>query len=444
MAAGLGFKTFTTGEVLTAGDVNGYLMQGINVFTNAAARDAAITSPEEGQCCYLKDTDAVLTYSGVAWVGFDDTNAIQNAIVDAKGDLIAASANDTPARLAVGSDGETLVADSSTSTGLAYAPTFFAGKNKVINGNFNVWQRGTSFSLSSATWTFVSDRWQVYQGFSAGACTVSQQAFTAGAAPAAPYESQYFLRIQTATTNTSSLNFRQLIEDVRTLANQSVTVSFWAKASSAITDLQVDLRQNFGSGGSASVDTLTSPFAITTSWVRYTKTLTNPSISGKTIGTGSALEIYFQTPTNLANGISIDFWGVQVESGTSATSFQTATGTIQGELAACQRYYYRQGGDSAYQAMSAYSNAVSTIAVDPIVIPLPVTMRVEPTVLDTNAIGVSDGVNAIITGTFTLATQDSKTAGQVKFVGSGLTQYRGYVINANNSTSAYVGLGAEL
>lgn len=68
MAAGLGFKTFTTGEVLTAANVNGYLMQGILVFANATARNAAITSPQEGQACYLKDTDAVLTYSGSAWV----------------------------------------------------------------------------------------------------------------------------------------------------------------------------------------------------------------------------------------------------------------------------------------------------------------------------------------------------------------------------------------
>ena len=120
MAAGLGFKTFTTGEVLTAADTNGYLMQGVLVFASAAARDAAITSPQEGQCCYLKDTDAVLTYSGAAWVGFDDSNAIQNTIVDAKGDIVAASGSDTPARLAVGANGTVLTADSTQATGLAY------------------------------------------------------------------------------------------------------------------------------------------------------------------------------------------------------------------------------------------------------------------------------------------------------------------------------------
>lgn len=67
MAAGLGFKTFTTGEVLSASNVNGYLMQGVLVFASAAARDAAITSPQEGQFAYLKDTNATTYYTGSAW-----------------------------------------------------------------------------------------------------------------------------------------------------------------------------------------------------------------------------------------------------------------------------------------------------------------------------------------------------------------------------------------
>ena len=69
MAAGLGFKTFTTGEVLTAADTNGYLMQGVLVFASSAARASAVTSPQEGQYSYLKDTDALEYYSGSAWVG---------------------------------------------------------------------------------------------------------------------------------------------------------------------------------------------------------------------------------------------------------------------------------------------------------------------------------------------------------------------------------------
>ena len=68
MAAGQGFKTFVTGDVLTAADTNGYLMQGTWVFADAAARTAAVTSPQEGNMSYLKDTNSVEYYSGSAWV----------------------------------------------------------------------------------------------------------------------------------------------------------------------------------------------------------------------------------------------------------------------------------------------------------------------------------------------------------------------------------------
>lgn len=67
MGAGLGFKTFVTGDVLTAADTNGYLMQGVWVFANAAARTAAVTSPQEGNMSYLKDTNSTEYYSGSAW-----------------------------------------------------------------------------------------------------------------------------------------------------------------------------------------------------------------------------------------------------------------------------------------------------------------------------------------------------------------------------------------
>ena len=76
MAAGLGFKTFTTGEVLTAADTNGYLMQGVLVFASAAARDAAITSPQEGQFAYLKDTDVTTYYTGSAWTSISGGAAV--------------------------------------------------------------------------------------------------------------------------------------------------------------------------------------------------------------------------------------------------------------------------------------------------------------------------------------------------------------------------------
>jgi hypothetical protein len=68
MAAGLGFKTFVNGDVLTAADTNGYLMQGVWVFADAAARTAAVASPQEGNISFLKDTNSTEYYSGSAWV----------------------------------------------------------------------------------------------------------------------------------------------------------------------------------------------------------------------------------------------------------------------------------------------------------------------------------------------------------------------------------------
>jgi hypothetical protein len=271
------------------------------------------------------------------WVTSDDANAIQNTIVDAKGDLIAASAADTPARLAVGSNGETLVADSSTSTGLRYTSNFAAGKNAIINGAFNVWQRGTSFTSPTSNTTYTADRWLTGYSVAPTTYSVSQQAFTAGTAPVAGYEGTYFYRgtITTAGSNTA-WEHKQRIEDVRTFAGQTVTLSFWAKADSSRTG-RVFFLQNFGSGGSGSVYSTAYNISLTTSWTRFTQTVSIASVSGKTIGTGSYLEATIEQPS--ANGSVIDIWGVQVEAGSVATAFQTATGTIQGELAACQRYF---------------------------------------------------------------------------------------------------------
>jgi hypothetical protein len=143
MAAGLGFKTFNTGDVLTAADTNGYLMQGVWVFANAAARTSAVTSPQEGNVSFLKDTNSLEIYDGAAWVAYGSgditevqagtgisvasgtgpvpvvTNTVATAY-DAKGDLIVGTGADTFAKLTVGTNGHTLVADSSTSTGLKW------------------------------------------------------------------------------------------------------------------------------------------------------------------------------------------------------------------------------------------------------------------------------------------------------------------------------------
>ena len=83
MAAGLGFKTFNTGDVLTAGDVNGYLMQGILVFASEAARDSAITSPQEGQFAFTKDNNSLWYYTGSAWAASGATGDIEGVTAGA-------------------------------------------------------------------------------------------------------------------------------------------------------------------------------------------------------------------------------------------------------------------------------------------------------------------------------------------------------------------------
>ena len=106
MAAGLGFKDFTTGEVLTAADVDGYLMQGIWVFASAAARDAAVTSPQEGNFAFLKDTNTTTYYTGSAWTNLDTTGMVNP--MTTTGDTIYSSSGSTPARLGIGTTGQVL------------------------------------------------------------------------------------------------------------------------------------------------------------------------------------------------------------------------------------------------------------------------------------------------------------------------------------------------
>jgi hypothetical protein len=106
MAAGLGFKDFVTGEVLTAADVDGYLMQGVWVFASAAARDAAVTAPSEGNFAYLKDTNVTTYYTGSAWANLD-TTGMTNPMTTT-GDTIYSSSGSTPARLGIGTTGQVL------------------------------------------------------------------------------------------------------------------------------------------------------------------------------------------------------------------------------------------------------------------------------------------------------------------------------------------------
>ena len=323
---------------------------------------------------------------------------------------------------------------------------FYAGKNKIINGDFGIWQRGTTFNAITSG-SYFADRFGIiFDG--TGTRNITRQSFTTGAAPVSGYESQYFLRVdQTVAGTGATFNaMYQLIENVQTYAGQIVNLSFWAKASSSITLPKIEVNQSFGSGGSGPVQTsfITSQ-AITTSWSRYTMSVAVPSIAGKTVGTSSSLGVRFFLPINSA--FTFDIWGVQLEAGSVATVFQTATGTLQGELAACQRYYYRATPETT-QGTYGIGTARSTTAGD-VFIPFPVSMRVVPTVLDFANLAYQSGSLAAprLTASGLVYNANNTTNNNALIngtVSSGFTSNQVIYLLNNNNSAGYIGFGAEL
>jgi hypothetical protein len=335
---------------------------------------------------------------------------------------------------------------------LGASVAYSAGKNKIINGDFYVNQRNFTSATTDGAYGF--DRWML--ATSTGS-TYTPQTFTAGTAPVTGYEGKNFAQLATAgQSGASDLTILiQKIEDVRTLANQTATISFWAKAASGTPKVSVEVKQGFGSGGSADVNTYAGQATLSTSWARYTVSVTVPSISGKTIGTGSSLQLFLWTSAGSTynsrtnslgiQNATISFWGVQIENGSTATAFQTATGTIQGELAACQRYYWRNTPGTAYGGHSAIAITNSSTSIN-IVFNNPTSMRVQPTSIDFGNLAVFD--TSVVTAISSLSIVSSQSSIGTTYVSAGGTGLGSlgrvqYVLN-NNNTAGYFGASAEL
>ncbi len=377
-------------------------------------------------------------------VGAHSHDQIPASIVDAKGDLIVGTASDTVQKRTVGADGSYLVADSTQTTGLNWAgPSTIAGKNKVMNGDFSIWQRGSTFtSLPSDTKNFFADRWYAIWNGSGSTRTLSRQAFSPGDTLGS-YNPEYYMRyaISVVGTGNTYTNFSHKIEDVRTLAGQVVTLSAWMKA-----DTNRSITPYFNQDhntGVASINIGGSPWNLTTSWQRFTFTTTLQSLAGKTINPNHSLQIYFDCPA--ATAFSIDVWGVQVEAGSTATNFTTATGTTQGELAACQRYYFRYGGNAVYEMFGSGQTWNNTNAA--IQVRSPVTMRIPPTSVEYATLYVGIYGAAGGGGVTSLAQlQGSRDVHlvQANVTPGNFTSNTWYQMFAANSTSAYIGFSAEL
>jgi hypothetical protein len=230
---------------------------------------------------------------------------------------------------------------------------------------------------------------------------------------------------------------------------KTITLSFYARAGANFSPTSGILNaaiysgtgtdQNIGVGGyTGSVAVASSAPSLTTTWTRYT-------VTGTVGATATELTAYFYwTTTGTASTNDyFEITGVQLEIGSSATAFQTASGTIQGELALCQRYYYRATTTDGYASMSNTGIGAST-TVAKIDLAMPVTLRVAPTAVDYSTVAAWDTVTITAATSVTLDRYTNSYAILNVNCASGLTQFRPYYVIANNSTSAYIGVSAEL
>jgi hypothetical protein len=227
--------------------------------------------------------------------------------------------------------------------------TALAFRNKIINGNFDIWQRGTSLASGTGD-RYLADRF--FDASIGSTYTASQQSFTTGQI-SVPNNPSFFHRTVVSSVAGSSnyALFGQKIENVSTFAGETVTLSFYAKADSN-KSIAIEFSQFFGSGGtpSSQVNQIgVQKLILTNAWQKFTVNANIPSISGKTIGTDNSncliLAFWFDAGSNFnsrTNSLgqqsgTFDIAQVQLEEGSVATPFENRP--IGTELALCQRYY---------------------------------------------------------------------------------------------------------
>ena len=262
---------------------------------------------------------------------------------------------------------ETGTSDVKVMTPLGFAGSEYAqvynsmSRQAIINGNFDIWQRGTSFT-NAVNADYTSDRWNTEianTGTLPTTITTSRQSLTVGDISGA----FYFFRIAPNGAgsgfgvNDFYANRNKIEFGVRSLcgASKTVTVSFWARSSIANKKIGVSLYQHYGTGGSpTSVETINgSNWTLTSSWTKYTYTFTTNTLVGKTFGTNNDdhLDVRFGSMWGSTNATvwgasgaetfvgsgNIDIAQVQLCSGDVALPFQPKS--FDDELRACQRYY---------------------------------------------------------------------------------------------------------
>ena len=273
-------------------------------------------------------------------------------------------------------------------SGIQYSTEITGRRNAIINGNFDIWQRGTS----QTTLLYGSaDRWGMYKAGTSVTQTMSRQAFTTGQVEV-PNNPTYYVRhvVAVGTDVATQARMFQGIEDVRTFAGETVTISFWAKTSVPL-DIALMAYQGFGTGGSpsAELNTALDKVSCTTSWQKYSVTAVIPSISGKTLGSNGdsqlSINFWFSVGSNNATDASniglqagtFELAQIQIEKGDTATDFERRP--IGEEYNLCYRYYWRRVADESTNARLAVGGNIISITGTQIGVPLPVPMRATPT-----------------------------------------------------------------
>jgi hypothetical protein len=322
--------------------------------------------------------------------------------------------------------------------------SYQAGKNAVINGGFDVWQRGTS-STTMTPGYFTADRWKTIRSGTVAGYTISRQStFQAG--------TSYAIRLQrtAGNTTTDAMFLAYAIEtlDWTKYQGKTLTLSFYAKGGANYSPTSGNLGVSLYTGTETDQDPLaaltgevtqiSANAVITTTATRYTYTFTCPSNS-------TDMRFNFSiAPTGTAGAADyVDITGVQIELGSYATTFSRTGGSYQGELAACQRYYWRVNAAEAYSVFTDGYGASATECYS--TMKFPVVMRTSPTALEYSTIGITDMVTTVASTScvYALVTNAGARLGALKSTG-GLTAAKPYTILAFNSTSAYIGWSAEL
>ena len=375
--------------------------------------------------------------------------SVPKSTVTAKGDLIAGTAASTVTNLAVGTDGQTLVANSANASGLGWQPLNAAGKNAVINGGMDIWQRGTSFTnpVSAAT-AYSADRWLTCRYGYATNITTSR---VASGLTGFNYAMRLQRNVGDAAGSAMFASYNCETADSLRFAGQTVTVSVYFRAGASFSGVSstafVTLHsgtgtdQNIVTGFTGDSTLINATPTISTTIQRFSYSAAVPS---------NATQVGLQlgwNPTGTAGANDyLDIVGVQLELGSVATTFSRAGDVLQGELAACQRYYYRAGGSTAYQYFcnSAFLTATATRGV----VPLPITMRSAPTFGSSAAntfLVLSSGNTAGDSGSSISTDNLSNSSAAVNVnIGTSRTAGIATTVLANNNVNTFLEFSAEL